>query len=59
MSAETITLTLHNFARLGTIHRGVGHEGFVAVAGDPRNIADGQDILVERASRPSFFRTPI
>jgi hypothetical protein len=48
MPEETITLTPHTYDKLGVIHCGVTYEGFIAVAGDPRNIADGEEILFER-----------
>lgn len=48
MSEQTITLNPHTYGKLGVIHCGVTHEGFIAVAGDPRDIADGQEILFER-----------
>jgi hypothetical protein len=48
MSEETITLTPHHYGKLGLIHCGVTYEGFIAVAGDTRDIADGQEILFER-----------
>ena len=49
MSDQTITLTPRTHAKLGVVHCGVTREGFIAVAGDPRNIADGQEIVFERA----------
>lgn len=48
MSELTISLTPHKYAKLGVVHCGVTREGFIAVAGDPRDIADGQEILFER-----------
>ncbi len=48
MSEQTITLTPHEYGKLGVVHCGVTYEGFVAVGGDPRDIADGQEILFER-----------
>lgn len=49
MADDTLTLTPHNYGKIGIVHCGVTYEGFVVVAGDPRNIADGQEILFERA----------
>ncbi len=34
--------------KLGVYHCGVTREGFIAVAGDPRAIEDGREILFER-----------
>lgn len=48
MPDKTLTLNPHTYNKLGIIHCGVTHEGFVVVAGDPRDIADGQEILFER-----------
>jgi len=50
MPEETITLTPHNYGKLGLIHCGVTYDGFIAVAGDTRDIADGQEILFERTA---------
>ena len=48
MSEQTITLTPHHYAKLGVVHCGVTHEGLIAVGGDPREIADGEEIFCER-----------
>jgi len=50
MSDNTATLILEpaRHGKLGVIHCGVTREGFIAVGGDPRDIADGQEILFER-----------
>jgi hypothetical protein len=45
---ETLTLAPAKHDRLGTIHCGVTREGFIAVCGEPRNIADGEEILFDR-----------
>jgi hypothetical protein len=50
MSQETVTLTAHHYGKIGLVHCGVTHDGFVAVGGDPRDIADGQEILFERVA---------
>ena len=49
MSADISTLTLEpgKHDKLGIIHCGVTREGFIAVGGDPRDIADGEEILFE------------
>jgi hypothetical protein len=48
--SEDDTLTLHatQHDKLGMIHCGVTREGFIAVGGNPRDIADGEEILFER-----------
>jgi hypothetical protein len=48
MSEQTITLKPHTYGKLGIIHCGVTHDGFVVVAGDPRDIADGQELVFPR-----------
>ncbi|MCG6937914.1 MAG: hypothetical protein LJE83_07035 [Gammaproteobacteria bacterium] len=48
-SNESITLTAPEHDKLGIIHCGVTREGFIAVAGEPRDIADGESIFFERA----------
>ena len=45
---DTLTLQATKHDRLGIIHCGVTREGFIAVGGEPRNIADGEEILFER-----------
>ena len=47
-SDETITLGPREHGKLGIYHCGVTREGFIAVAGEPRDIADGEEILFER-----------
>jgi hypothetical protein len=47
-SEESITLEPRQHDKLGVFHCGVTREGFIAVAGDPRNIADGESIFFER-----------
>jgi hypothetical protein len=50
MSDEnTLTLGPREHDKLGISHCGVTREGFIAVAGDPRDIADGEEIVFERA----------
>ncbi len=48
MSEQTITLTPRTHSKLGVVHCGVTREGFIAVGGDPCDIADGQEIVFER-----------
>ena len=48
MSDQSLTLKVPTHDRLGIIHCGVTREGFIAVGGEPRNIADGEEILFER-----------
>jgi len=51
MTTQDETLTLHSrhHDKIGVLHCGVTCEGFVAVAGDTSNIADGEEIEFERA----------
>lgn len=48
MADNTLTLAPHQYAKLGLIHCGVTHSGFVAVAGDTADIADGQTLAFAR-----------
>jgi len=48
MPEQSLTLTPATHDKLGIIHCGVTREGFIAVGGEPRAIADGQEILFER-----------
>ena len=48
MSDESITLTAREHDKLGVYHCGVTREGFIAVAGEPKNIDDGEEIHFER-----------
>ena len=45
---NTLILTPGKHDKLGILHCGVTREGFIAVAGDPRDIADGEEILFEK-----------
>ena len=47
-TAATLTLAPAQHGKLGSIHCGVTREGFIAVAGDPRDIGDGQEIVFAR-----------
>lgn len=49
MSGESITLGPREHGKLGVYHVGVTRSGFIAVAGDPRDIADNEEIFFERA----------
>lgn len=46
--SESITLTATHHDKLGLLHCGVTREGFIAVAGDTADIADGEEIRFER-----------
>jgi len=50
MSADTNSITLgpREHDKLGVYHCGVTREGFIAVAGEPRDIADGEEIAFDR-----------
>lgn len=48
MSDESITLTPHNYDKLSVYHCDVPYEGRIVVAGDPRDIADGESFYFER-----------
>lgn len=47
-SEESLTLEPRRHGKLGTIHCGVTREGFIAVAGDPRDITDGEEIKFDK-----------
>ena len=44
-SDDSITLGPREHDKLGIYHCGVTRDGFISVAGDPRNIADGESIV--------------
>jgi hypothetical protein len=48
MSDNSITLGPREHEKLGVYHCGVTREGFISVAGEPRNIDDGEEIVFER-----------
>ncbi len=49
MSEEnTLTLSAPEHEKLGIIHCGVTREGFIAVGGEPSDIADGEEVLFEK-----------
>jgi hypothetical protein len=45
---NTLTLSPGKYDKLGLIHCGVTREGFIAVAGDVRTIADGEEVSFDR-----------
>lgn len=49
-NTDTLKLVPAEHGKLGVIHCGVTREGFIAVAGDPRDIADGEEILFQRVA---------
>lgn len=49
-SDESITLTPAKHGKLGIYHCDVVTEGRISVAGEPRDIADGEEILFERSN---------
>jgi hypothetical protein len=48
MSDNSITLAPRQHEKLGILHCGVTREGFIAVAGEPRDIDDGEEIVFSR-----------
>lgn len=49
MSDDSIMLTPRHNGKIGVYHCGVTRDGFIAVAGEPRDIADGEEILFDRS----------
>jgi len=49
MSDDTIMLTPRHNGKIGVCFCGVTREGYIAVAGEPRDIADGEEILFARS----------
>jgi hypothetical protein len=49
MSDESITLAPRHNGKIGVLYCGVTREGFIAVAGEPRDIEDGEEILFGRS----------
>ena len=49
MSDDSITLTPRHNGKIGVYYCGVTREGFIAVAGEPRDIADGEEISFARS----------
>jgi len=50
MSDNAITLAPKHHDKLGIIHCGVTRDGFIAVAGEPRDIADGEEIIFAKVN---------
>ena len=48
--SESITLTPTHHEKPGVLHCGVTREGFIAVAGDTADIADGEEIAFKRSN---------
>lgn len=48
-AAETISLSPRKHGKLGPLHCGVTRDGLVVVAGEQREIADGEQVRMERA----------
>lgn len=48
MADTDLTLAPHQHGKLGILHCGVTHDGFVAVGGDTADIADGQTVSFAR-----------
>ena len=49
MSEDSIMLTPRHNGKVGGYYCGVPREGFIAVAGEPRDIADGEEIFFDRS----------
>ena len=49
MSEDSILLTPKHNGKIGVYYCGVTREGFIAVAGEPRDIADGEEMLFDRS----------
>lgn len=47
MSDQSLTLGPRQHGKLSCYHCGVTREGFIAVAGEPRDIADGEEIIFD------------
>jgi hypothetical protein len=45
---NSLTLAPGKYDKLGVLHCGVTHEGFIVVAGDPRDIKDGEEIVFDK-----------
>ena len=46
--SESVTLHAPAHDKLGAVHVGVTREGFISVAGEVHNIADGETVTIER-----------
>jgi hypothetical protein len=49
MTSEAITLHPYQHGKLGLLHIGVTRAGFVAVAGEVHDIADGEVVKITRS----------
>ena len=49
MSDDSIISTPRHNGKIGVYYCGVTRDGFIAVAGEPRDIADGEEILFDRS----------
>lgn len=49
MSDDSIMLTPRHNGKIGVYYCGVTRDGFIAVAGEPRDIADGEEIFFDRS----------
>lgn len=49
MSGDSIMLTPRHNGKIGVYYCGVTRDGFIAVAGEPRDISDGEEILFDRS----------
>jgi len=50
MSDETLTLSPRHNGKIGSNYCGVTRDGFIAVAGSPKDIADGEEIVFDHVS---------
>lgn len=46
--SESLTLHVPSHDKLGMIHVGVTREGFISVAGEVHDIADGETVTIRR-----------
>ena len=49
MSEDSIILTPRHNGKIGVYYCGVTREGYIAVAGEPRDIADSEEITFGRS----------
>ena len=49
MSDDSLMLTPRHNSKIGVHYCGVTRDGFIAVAGEPRDIADGEEIWFDRS----------
>lgn len=47
---DTLKLSPGQHDKLGIIYCGVTREGFIAVAGDPHDIADGEEVVFDKVN---------